>query len=420
MAPAPVPMALPEPPTAPEPPPAQGKWYDAITFSAFADAYVGINYNFPKPQTDKGLVNKNKFRAYDVNNGFSLSWVGLNAGIDPDPVGGAIQLRFGQTAEIYNACVSASTACDNQVGLQFVKQAYASWRPGGADGMLTLDFGKFDTLYGAEVADSQFNQNYTRGVLYWLAQPLFHTGLRAAVQASDAIALKAMLVNGWNRSIDNNVGKSIGLQLAATPSDQLALYVGWLGGPEQDDTTVVTCAVGEAYDPAAGGCAASAGSPGGDFDVDRGGANDLDAWRHLVDLVVTLAANDAFSLVFNADYGVDGVRDPISGDTTSNSYYGFMLGGRYALDDVWALALRGEYLGDPDGYATATGNTDVSLATGTLTIEAKPTQNLILRLDTRGDFALGGEPSEELFDKELRETSSSQITTTLGVVVTTN
>jgi hypothetical protein len=415
MAPAPLPMGLPEPPTAPEPPPAQGKWYDAIAFGAFADAYFSLNYNFPKPQ-----FGENRFRAYDVTNGFAISWVGVNASVDPDPVGGAISLRFGPTAEIYSACVSASTPCDTDVGLEFVKQAYASWRPGGAEGMLTLDFGKFDTIYGAEVAESQLNYNYTRGVVYWLAQPLFHTGLRATIQATDAIALKALVVNGWNRSVDNNVGKTFGLQLAATPTDQLALYVGWLGGPEQDDTTEVSCIAGEAYDPAAGGCAPSAGTPAADYTVDRGGANEFEAWKHLADLVVTFAATDAFSLVFNADYGVDGVRDPISGDVESQSYYGFMLGGRYALDDVWALALRGEYFGDPDGYATATGNEDVSLATATLTIEAKPTQNLILRLDTRGDFALDGTPSKELFFKKERDTSSSQITSTLGVVVTTN
>ena len=414
-------MGLPEPPTAPEPPPAQGKWYDAITFSAFADAYFSLNYNFPKPQTTRGRA-ANTFRAYDVTNGFAISWVGLNASVDPDPVGGAINLRFGPSAEIYNGCVLANpptSPCDNESGLEFVKQAYASWRPGGSEGMLTLDFGKFDTIVGAEVADSQFNQNYTRGVVYWLAQPLWHTGLRATIQATDAIALKALVVNGWNRSIDNNVGKTFGLQLAATPSDQLALYVGWIGGPEQDDNTVVTCAAGETYDPAAGGCIAVTGGTGGDFDVDRGGANDFDAWKHLADLVVTYAASDAFSLVFNADYGTEGVRDAISGDTESKSYYGVMLGGRYALDDVWALALRGEYYGDPDGLTTGAGE-DISLATATLTIEAKPTQNLILRLDTRGDFALDGTPTKEIFAEELRDTSSSQITSTLGVVVTTN
>ena len=43
--------------------------------------------------------------------------------------------------------------------------------PGGKGSPITLDFGKFDTIYGAEVAESQDNINYTRGVLYWFGQP---------------------------------------------------------------------------------------------------------------------------------------------------------------------------------------------------------------------------------------------------------
>ncbi len=413
MAPAPPPVALPEPATAPEAPAPTAKWYDAITFGAFIDAYASLNYNFPKPQTGT-----NAFRAYDITNGFAISWAGVNASVDPDPVGATLSLRFGPTAERIASCPSET--CDNQVGLAIVNQGYASWKPGGKEGMLQLDFGKFNTLYGAEVAESQLDMNYTRGEVYWLIQPLFHTGLRATLQPSEAVALKAMIVNGWNRSVDNNAGKTYGLQLVATPVKELGLYVGWIAGPEQDDSTVVSCDGNAAYSPAAGGCAASPNTPAADYTVDRGGANDWDAWKHLGDLVVTYAASDAFTLAFNADYGWDGVRDPISGDITKAKFYGVMLSGRYALDDVWALALRGEYIGDPDGYLTGTGNTDVALATGTLTIEAKPTANLILRLDTRGDFALDGTPSKDLFQKEVRDTKSNQITSTLGVVVTTN
>ena len=39
-----------------------------------------------------------------------------------------------------------------------------------------LDLGKFDTPYGAEVAESHLNMNYTRGLLY-ASQPVFHTSI---------------------------------------------------------------------------------------------------------------------------------------------------------------------------------------------------------------------------------------------------
>src|SRR5262245_14982747 len=81
---------------APAPPPPTGKWYDALTFGAFVDAYASVNYNFPKPASGNNL-----YRAFDTTNGFALSWVGLNASYDPDPVGGTLSLRFGPTATIY-------------------------------------------------------------------------------------------------------------------------------------------------------------------------------------------------------------------------------------------------------------------------------------------------------------------------------
>jgi hypothetical protein len=72
---------------------------------------------------------------------------------------------------------------------------------------LQIDFGKFDTWIGAEVADSQYNMTYTRSALF-TTQPLFHTGVRVDVAASDQLDLKVYAVNGYNNSIDNNAMKT--------------------------------------------------------------------------------------------------------------------------------------------------------------------------------------------------------------------
>lgn len=396
-------------PVAPAPPPPPAPWYKAIHFDAFADAYAQVNYNFPKPQTGQ-----NAFRAYDTTNGFALSWVGLDASYDPAPVGGTLSLRFGPTAQIY-------AGADARYDLQYVKQAYASWKPFDA---LQLDFGKFDTIYGAEVAESQNNMNYTRGVLYWLAQPLFHTGLRANIKVAPMLSFNVLAVNGWNNTVDNNTGKTYGLQALIKPTDNVGIALGWIGGPEQSDSVSVDCPQDTAYDPNAHGCAPQVNTPAQSYTVDRGGANDFKAWKHLIDLVATYDATENLSFVFNADYGTEGVRslDPNTQATDINRkrWYGAMLGARYQLTPVWAVAGRGEYYRDPQGYTTGTGY-DISLATGTLTIEAKPTDNLILRLENRGDFAVGpASGSKDIFPKKVRAFAPRQITTTLGVVVTTN
>lgn len=402
-----------------EPPPLGTPWYEALDLSAFADGYASVNYNFPKPQDDA-----NGFRAYDADNGFALSWVGVDVGYEPDPVGGQLSLRFGPTAEIIGAsCLSTETACDGERGLSIVKQAFASFQPFGAGSRLTLDFGKFDTIYGAEVAESQNDLNYTRGLLYWLAQPLFHTGLRATLELVPELSATALAVNGYNNSVDNNAGKTFGLQLAYTPSDRYALYLGWLGGPEQDDTTLVECAAGTSYSAEQGGCTPDATvTEAATYRIDRGGANQLEAFRHLLDLVVVYSPIDVLSFQLNADYGTEGVRGPDGID--HQSYYGAMLAAQWELTDLWAVAGRGEYYADPDGRTT--GFSDTSLASATLTLEALPTENLLLRLEQRADFVIDsaaerdGATTTELFGKDLRDGASQQYTTTLGVVVRTN
>jgi Putative beta-barrel porin-2, OmpL-like. bbp2 len=407
-------------PTEPEPPPPSEPWYDAIQLRGFVDGYASINYNLPKPQTNADInapqhANANRFRTFDRTNGLSLSWVGLDASYDPSPVGGTVQLRFGPSANLYADRVT--TDPDSNYGLEYVKQAFASWKPWS---FARFDFGKFDTIYGAEVADSQDNMNYTRGILYQLGQPAFHTGLRAVFQVLPELDVTALAVNGWDRTIDNNVGKTYGLQVGFQPSDTFSAKLGWLGGPEQDDSTTVNCDADTAYDPTTGGCAASPGAAQQSYVVDRGGSDDLKAWRHLIDLVVTYQPIQPLTLVVNADFGTEGLRDLKDSNVTRKQWYGGMLGARYQLTGVWAVAARGEYFRDPQGYRTGTNETNVSLATGTLTIEAKPTDNLILRLENRGDFVLTADGSKDLFQRKVRDAVSHQVTTTLGVVVTTN
>src|SRR5690349_2697407 len=159
--PAPPVEAQPEvaPPADPEPdlPPAESysetgdAWYDLIEFSAFVDAYLGFNFNFPKPQ-----FGKNTLRAHDSSNGFSLAWAGVNASYPADPVGGTLSLRFGPSArQLGTSCLEddvSKSHCDTGFGLENVKQGFVSWRPGGAESPVTLDLGKFDTPFGAEVA----------------------------------------------------------------------------------------------------------------------------------------------------------------------------------------------------------------------------------------------------------------------------
>lgn len=225
----PEPTAAPQKVSTPSPPPTQPQeseeespaWYDAIHVLAFADAYARVGWNFPKPQTATGPN-----RAYDFSNGFSFSWVGLDVAYDPGPVGGMIQLRFGPSVPRLLGGDSQAFSFDN------VKQAFVSWRPVEK---LQFDFGQFDTIYGIEVADSQYNMNYTRGTLYFVGQPFYHAGLRAKYTLSDMFSLTGLVVNGWNNTLDNNIPKTFGIQLGFDHGDFIHAALGYIAGPEQAD-----------------------------------------------------------------------------------------------------------------------------------------------------------------------------------------
>jgi hypothetical protein len=414
-------------------------WYDQMEVGAFVDAYFSLNAGFPKPESGR-----NRFRAYDTNNGFSLSWVGLDFSYQRERVGGTLDLRFGPTAG------RATGEPDTSAGLHVVKQGFATWRPSE---VVTLDFGKFNTIYGAEAAESQLNYNYTRGLVNWLAQPVFHTGLRANFDLSPQFWITGLLVNGWNNSVDNNFGKSFGVQLStavqnATDAEAAPIFdahLGYLVGPEQADVGVFRnyCDVpGETLNPRALTCDASVGevvdangNSNSDRPVDASDGNSA-GLRHLIDLVIGVNPSDTFSMLLNFDYGLENVREDDleltqadaqpNGDVTlpgfaSESFWGLAAMARLQFNDEWAGALRGEVYSDPDGRASNDGDLyvfaqpDVMLYSATLTAEVVPSDGLILRLDNRLDAS-----SEDVFPSKVRTYGSTQFTSTLGVVVTTD
>jgi hypothetical protein len=402
--------AQPEPPAAavsvPAPTavqPAADHWYDTVKFEAFVDGYVNVNYNFPKPQGGT-----NQYRAPDVNNGFALTWVGLDVVHEAKPVGGTISLRFGPASSLF-------AGADTQYGLQYVRQAFATWKP---TQRLTLDLGKFDTICCAEVPDSQKNMNYTRGVLYWVAEPLFHTGLRASYQVTDEVTFRLMAVNGWNNTIDNNIGKTFGAQIGIAPAKQLSGNVTYIVGPERSDPMTVTCPAGQAYSVDAYACVNQAGAQGGPQTVEDKNANSR--WRQFVDAVVNYNPTDSLAFALNGDVGYDKALDPVTGNERAVYWYGGMAAGRLAFNDVWAVALRGEWFRDPQGFmtgatdATSGAPLDVIIRTGTLTLEAKPSPYLIVRLENRIDSA-----NQPVFRRGLNDANDVQVTSLLGVVVTT-
>src|SRR5205814_2189816 len=157
----------------------------------------------------------------------------------------------------------------------------------------------------------------TRSTLFF-CQPLFHTGLRVDIPVNDQFDIKLFAVNGWNNSIDNNSGKTFGASLGITPQKTMAFYVNYIGGPEQTDTTAMGAAVPDADS----------------------------RWRHLVDGVADLHFDQAHVLI-NADFGTE--KFPLPTGDKSSSFFGGNLTFGYAVNDMFALAVRGGYFVYSDG-----------------------------------------------------------------------
>jgi hypothetical protein len=373
--------------------PPEAKWYENLKLGAFVDGYYSYNFNQPHPESGAnsgGLpVGGSLYRAYDSHNGFSLHWAGVDANYNYDNVGGTLSLRLGPSTVPYNTS-------DTPFGSQFIKQAFATWKPLGSQGPLSLDFGKHDQPFGSEVADSQLNLNYTRSFLYWLAQPLYFTGLRVDYAFTPELDLKLFVVNGWNRVVDNNAMKDLGAQVMYKPLDQAVFYLGYMLGAEQPDVVTGVDASGATTavrDPSAN-----------------------HRFRHFVDFVADINPTPQLRLLFNADYGTEDMNNGITA-----TWYGANLAVGIKPSDQFLIAPRGEIYVD-DNF-TFGPNNKRTLYDGTLTLGYIPSPHLMIKLDARGDFSNQGiflsKSLGNLTDQN-PTLSKHQVTATLGVVATTN
>jgi len=270
---------------------------------------------------------------YTGYNGFGVNFVGGMAQYTGDKFGVTVDLRFGTGAPLLTP-------------LAPVKQGYVSYLP---TERISIDFGFFDTIFGAEVADEWNNANYTRGALYFLRQPFNHMGIRSAFELSDKVGFTFMLTDGGvlgGVTVATNETPAIGWQFAFTPKENIGLFVG-------------------------GNHAAS-------------GSNGNRDWENFFDVVLNVNI-DWFTLIFNGDYQVN-PHVPGSADAVSFEY-GNSLAFVFDASDKVSIGLRGENLSGNQDWRDFSGQSYGSITTGTITLRYKPVEYLVLSLEGRGEWA---------------------------------
>ena len=380
-APAPAPAAAALPAAAPAAAPAPTGLAGLLgptTLSGFVDVYYGYNSNQPANRTTA-------LRNFDINSSqFALNMIELVADKAPDAtasrVGYHVALGFGQAMNLVNAGEVASPNVPGTPVLappttitnfdQYLKEGYLEYLAPVGKG-LQINVGKFVTPAGAEVIETKDNWNYSRGLLFSWAIPYFHFGVSGKYAFNSKFALTGYLVNGWNNSVDNNSGKTTGFTAAWTPNSKFGLIENYLVGPEQ--------------------------------------SNDNSDFRHLTDTVVTYNPNAKLSLMANYDYGHDRAQPLLPGSPTTPVWWTGIAGYiKYAPNATWAIATRGEWFKDHNGFSTGTAQ---NAGEFTITLQRMLASKIISRLEFRRDMS-----DQDVFPYRTGLFRDSQNTVTLGMV----
>ncbi len=303
-----------------------------------------IDFSYIDRSTDQSSAT---FRNYDTERrGFTLQMLDLTVGYLPaNGFGGQVELNYGSDAKA-NSVAADPTGPNSAPSHTDVQQGYLQY----ASGPFSVMAGKFDTIAGAEVIQAPSNTNFSRSLLFTLAEPAFHTGVRGVYAPSDTTKFTVGINNGWNvnqksskpafggTSPSGNTGE---LGVSVTPVKILSLSGAYYQGQESGVTQAGT--------------------------------------RSLLDLVATINATDALSFVLNYDTDKQEHGKADGSDAKWDGIAGYA---NYKFSDKWRGSLRTEKLKDKDGFATGTVQT---LKENTLTVGYAPASSFELRGEFRAD-----------------------------------
>jgi hypothetical protein len=277
-------------------------------------------------------------RAFDAWTGpSSIGLLGATLAHRPDALGFRLDAGVGDTANAYEASDPAATSHpDLTRALSYVQQAFASAILPLGRGLGT-DLGKFSTPVGLEENDPLHNWNYSRSLLFTLAEPTYHSGLRATYPVTDALGVSLFWLNGWNTNGASGNGMRSFAAALSWKTERFDVSAVYAGGLERAPTRLA--------DPAL-------------------------AFRHTLNgnAVYTLTSELSFAL--SLDYGTDAAGQ-------GAAWWGIAGYARYRLVSWLGAALRAEHFADPGGFVSGTSQ---RLNEATFTVEARKEAGSVLLL----------------------------------------
>jgi hypothetical protein len=364
-----------------DPAPASGS-DTKLTIGGYVETYYAWNFDDPS-----NLITN--YRGFDDRHSdFTIENTALDVQAARGPVTTHLVLQVGATGSTYYGAepiwkATGGAGPSGPTFWQYIQQANVAWIAPVGRG-LTVDMGIFLSPIGPESIPIKDQWNWSRSDLFF-GLPFYHTGARAAYPVGEHGTIQLHLYDGWNSVVDDNVELSPAISYTYNEPDRVLFQVLYFGGVERPT-----------------------------------GAPEGRAWRHLLDTYLQLTIASGVQAMVQADAGFERNTFGTSGWAAGAAY------ARVQPAPWLYLVARGDYFrewiaNDAAGSAAPLFWAGVEwVASGTLTADTRPTDNLSVRLEYRHDQAQAPLYFEGQVATDAAGTfipnASHQDTLTLGVV----
>lgn len=302
-----------------------------LSWSVFADVYYSYDFNQPANH-EKASFLYNYKRHNEVNLNLAL----VQVSYQNKKVRGNIGLQVGTYPEYNYAAEQGLLKNVYQVNIG-VKLSVKN--------NLWLDAGIMTSHIGYESAISKDNWTLTRSLMS-VNSPFYQSGVKLSYTSpNEKWLVGGLVLNGGQRirRIDGNNTPAFGTQLTYTPNGKAAFNWSTFVGNEYPDS--------------------------------------VKRWRYFNNVYVILKPSEKFGITLGFDIGVE---QKSKGSSEMNTWYTPNIVLRYALNDNWAIATRGEYYSDKKGVIIGTGTTNgFQTFGGSLNVDRKIYDNFLWRTEIR-------------------------------------
>lgn len=306
-----------------------------LSWSVFADAYYSYDFNQPANHEKASFLYN-----YKMHNEVNLNLALAQVSFQNDKVRANTGFQVGTYPE-YNYAAEQGL-------LKNVYQANVGVRLSTRNN-LWIDAGIFPSHIGYESAVSKDNWTLTRSLMAENS-PYYETGAKITYTTdNNKWTLSALVLNGWQRirRIDGNNTLAFGTQLTYTLKEKATFSWSTFVGSEYPDS--------------------------------------IKRWRYFNNFYAILKPSEKFGITLGFDIGVE---QKSKGSSEMNTWYTPNVVLRYALNDNWAIAARGEYFSDENGViipiAIGTGTTNgFQTFGGSLNVDRKIDDNFWWRTELR-------------------------------------